>query len=43
MSGSRLMDVGNVDDVVLYRRFPPHTYTQVKYTVDSSTPVNTDY
>ena len=27
----------------MYRRHPPHTYTQVKYAVDSSTPVNTDY
>ena len=35
--------VGNLDDVVLYRAAPPHTYAQVKYTVDSTTPVNSDY
>ncbi len=35
--------MGNVDDVVIYRRLPPHRYTQVKYAVDSSTPVNTDF
>ncbi|MEV0038868.1 SAVED domain-containing protein [Streptomyces sp. NPDC050804] len=35
--------VGNVDDVVLYRREPPHTYMQVKYAVDSSSPVNEEY
>lgn len=36
-------DSGNLDDVVLYRAQPPHTYMQVKYAVDSSTPVNTDW
>ncbi|MFF2601311.1 SAVED domain-containing protein [Streptomyces californicus] len=36
-------DAGNLDDVVLRRRTPPHTYTQVKYTVSSATPVNEDY
>ncbi|MEV6985803.1 SAVED domain-containing protein [Sphaerisporangium sp. NPDC051017] len=35
--------VGNLDDVVLHRAVPPHTYAQVKYTVDSSTPVNEEY
>ncbi|MFG3053608.1 SAVED domain-containing protein [Kitasatospora sp. NPDC048239] len=35
--------VGNVDDVVLLRDTPPSTYKQVKYTVDSSTPVNEEY
>lgn len=41
--GVEIDRAGNVDDVVLYRRLPPHTYTQVKYAVDSSTPVNTSY
>ncbi|MCP3771550.1 MULTISPECIES: SAVED domain-containing protein [unclassified Streptomyces] len=41
--GVELDGVGNLDDVVLLRRTPPHTYTQVKYTVDSSTPVNEEY
>ncbi|MEU9014750.1 SAVED domain-containing protein [Streptomyces sp. NPDC048479] len=36
-------DAGNLDDVVLLRRTPPHTYTQVKYAVSSSTPVNEEY
>ncbi|MFF8931502.1 hypothetical protein ACF1AO_30025 [Streptomyces longwoodensis] len=36
-------DAGNLDDVVLYRQVPPHTYMQVKYAADSSTPVNGDY
>ncbi|MEV8099142.1 SAVED domain-containing protein [Kitasatospora sp. NPDC085879] len=35
--------VGNVDDVVLLRGTPPSTYKQLKYTVDSSTPVNEEY
>lgn len=34
---------GNVDDVVLYRRRPPHTYSQVKWTANGITPVSTDY
>jgi hypothetical protein len=34
---------GNLDDVVLRRRTPPHTYSQVKYTVSSATPVNEEY
>jgi len=41
--GVEVDGAGNVDDVVLYRRLPPHTYMQVKYAVDASTPVNTDY
>ncbi|GLZ29369.1 hypothetical protein Lesp02_15590 [Lentzea sp. NBRC 105346] len=41
--GVEVDGVGNLDDVVLYRRRPPHTYMQVKYTVDSSTPVNAAY
>src|SRR5690242_5162929 len=35
--------VGNVDDAVLLRGTPPSTYKQLKYTVDSSTPVNEKY
>ncbi|HJD84770.1 SAVED domain-containing protein [Kitasatospora aureofaciens] len=35
--------VGNLDDVVLLRGTPPSTYKQLKYTVDSSTPVNEEY
>lgn len=34
---------GNLDDLVLYRARPPHSYGQVKYTVDASSPVNEDY
>lgn len=41
--GVEVDGAGNLDDVVLYRQRPPHTHTQVKYTVDSSTPVNTTY
>lgn len=41
--GVEVDGVGNVDDVVLYRRLPPHTYAQVKYAVGYGTPVNTDY
>ncbi|WP_316746145.1 SAVED domain-containing protein [Streptomyces sp. MK7] len=35
--------VGKLDDVVLLRRTPPHTYMQVKYAVGSATPVNEAY
>jgi hypothetical protein len=31
----------NVDDVVIYRQQPPHSYSQVKYAVDAATPLNT--
>lgn len=41
--GVEVDGAGNLDDVVLYRQRPPHTYHQVKYTVDSSTPVNASY
>lgn len=41
--GVEVDDVGNLDDVVLYRQHPPHTYQQVKYAVDNRTPVSTDY
>jgi hypothetical protein len=41
--GIEVDDAGNVDDVVIRRRRPPHSYKQVKYAVDSRTPVNTDY
>ncbi|MHA3700721.1 SAVED domain-containing protein [Jatrophihabitans sp. YIM 134969] len=36
-------DAGTFDDVVIYRQSPPHEYTQVKYTVDGSSPVSTAY
>lgn len=41
--GVEVDGAGNVDDVVLYRRLPPHTFAQVKYAVGYGTPVNTDY
>ncbi|MFF7028553.1 hypothetical protein ACFZAK_11440 [Streptomyces albidoflavus] len=41
--GVEVDDAGNLDDVVLYRQAPPHTYMQVKYAADSSTPVNEEY
>ncbi|WP_329581347.1 SAVED domain-containing protein [Kitasatospora sp. NBC_01250] len=41
--GVELDNVGNLDDVVLLRDVPPNTYKQVKYTVDSTTPVNGEY
>lgn len=41
--GVEVDDAGNVDDVVIRRRRPPHSYKQVKYAVDSSTPVNGNY
>lgn len=41
--GVDLDGVGNLDDVVLLRDVPPNTYKQVKYAVDSTTPVNTAY
>ncbi|MEY9887698.1 hypothetical protein ABIA31_001327 [Catenulispora sp. MAP5-51] len=34
---------GNLDDVIFYRAQPPNSYEQVKYAVDSATPVNEDY
>jgi hypothetical protein len=36
-------DAGNLDDVVIRRCRPPHSYMQVKYAVDSRTPVNGAY
>jgi len=41
--GVELDNAGNLDDVVLHRATPPHTYAQVKYAVDSSSPVNEAY
>ncbi len=41
--GVEVDGVGNLDDVVLYRSTPPHTYTQVKYAVDSASPINEAY
>lgn len=41
--GVELDGVGNLDDVVVHRTRPPHAYKQVKYAIDSSTPINTAY
>jgi WD40 repeat protein len=41
--GVEVGGAGNFDDVVLYRRESPHIWMQVKYAVDSSTPVNTEW
>jgi hypothetical protein len=41
--GVEVDNAGNVDDVVIRRRQPPHSYKQVKYAVDNRTPVNGDY
>ena len=41
--GVEVDDAGNLDDVVIRRRRPPHSYKQVKYAVDSRTPVNGAY
>src|SRR5258708_3896166 len=41
--GVEVDGAGNLDDVVLHRLRPPHTYQQVKYAVDHSTPVSTEY
>jgi hypothetical protein len=41
--GVELDGAGNLDDVVLLRDVPPSTYKQVKYAVDSATPVNEEY
>lgn len=41
--GVEVDGAGNVDDVVIRRRRPPHSYKQVKYAVDSRTPVNGEY
>ena len=41
--GVEVDDAGNLDDVVIRRRRPPHSYKQVKYAVDSRSPANTEY
>jgi hypothetical protein len=41
--GIEVDDAGNLDDVVIRRHRPPHSYSQVKYAVNSSTPVSTSY
>jgi hypothetical protein len=41
--GVEVDEAGNLDDCVLYRRTPPHTYGQVKYAVDATTPVSETY
>ncbi len=33
--------VGNVDDIVLFRLRPPHSWAQVKYAVDAASPIGT--
>ena len=40
--GVEVDGAGNLDDVVIRRQRPPHTYQQVKYAVDNSTPISTD-
>jgi hypothetical protein len=41
--GVEVDDAGNLDDVVLYRTGAPDSYYQVKYAVDATTLVNTEY
>jgi hypothetical protein len=41
--GVEVDDAGNVDDVVIYRQRPPHTYSQCKWAANGSIPVSTDY
>ncbi|HVV74622.1 MAG TPA: SAVED domain-containing protein [Mycobacteriales bacterium] len=41
--GVEVDDAGNVDDIVVYRFRPPHSYKQVKYAVDATSPVNTAF
>ena len=36
--GVEVDDAGNLDNVVIRRRRPPHSYKQVKYAVDSRSP-----
>ena len=36
-------DAGNVDDVVIRRTLAPDEYTQVKYSVDASTPITSEW
>jgi tetratricopeptide (TPR) repeat protein len=40
--GVEVRGVGNLDDVVLYRDSNRHTYCQVKYSVDASSPLNSE-
>lgn len=41
--GVEVKGAGNLDDVTLLRQHPPQTYMQVKYAVDATAPVNSDY
>lgn len=41
--GVEVDDAGNLDDIVVRRRRPPHSYKQVKYAVDAASPVNHAY
>ena len=41
--GVEVDGAGNLDDVTVERAAQPHTYQQVKYAVDSATPVGTEW
>ncbi|MEU7913929.1 PIN domain-containing protein [Microbispora bryophytorum] len=41
--GVEVAGTGNLDDLVRFRRQPPHSYSQIKYAVDAKTSVGTDY
>jgi hypothetical protein len=41
--GVETAGVGNLDDVVRWRRDPPHSYSQVKYAVDARILVGSEY
>lgn len=41
--GVEVDGAGALDDLVIYRLNARHTYTQVKYTVDATSPVNVEY
>ncbi len=41
--GVEVDGAGNFDDIVVYRQHPPHSYKQVKYAVDASSPINSSY
>ena len=41
--GIEVDHAGNLDDVVLTRTAPPHRWMQVKYAVDATSPVDTDW
>lgn len=41
--GVEVDGAGKLDDIVVYRRRPPHSYKQVKYAVDATSSVNFAY